>query len=334
MKKRNRITVALVVLVVAASLFVALFLLVRGGRVLGGAQDELRLATEEYQALFGMDPFPSRENVALERANRETLDRWFGQILSAVSHPPLPAERSPSTFVRLLAEKRDLLLESARRCRVRDVPSQDRFSLSFERYLGGSMLPAPDDVPELTSQLLVVDGLCRLLFESGILSLVSVTRDEFESAGKTQGQAPAEPSRIIRSAGGSAPSAGRAGEANRAAPLVVDPLYTRMTFGFKFTATEDVLWNVLNALAKHDVFAVVSLLSIEKTGSDVRQSLPEPGPAETAAQSEEAGAVSLKDLPRSARQASGTEMQAPLSVTMEVHAYLFRTGKAADGVNE
>jgi len=333
MKNSKRIAVALVVLAVVASLVVATLLLVRGGGVLAEAQDELRSATENYQAYFGMNPFPSRENVALERANRDTLDRWFGQILAAVGHPPMQAERSPSTFVRLLTEKRDLLLDTARKCRVREIPPQDQFSLSFDRYLGGSMLPSPDDVPELTRQLLVVDGLCRLLFESGIFSLVSVTRDEFESLGKSQGQAAAEPSRIIRIAGVPA-AGGRAGDANRVAPLVVDPLYTRMTFGFKFTANEEILWNILNALAEHDVFTVVSWLSVEKTASDVRVISSKTRPADAAAEGEAGGAGSLRGLSRSQRQVSGTEMQAPLAVTMEVHVYLFKPGQAADGANE
>jgi hypothetical protein len=170
----------------------------------------------------------------------------------------------------------------------------------------------------------MVDGFCRLLFQNGIQSLKAVTRDEFESAARTtrSGETAQEPARVIRGVGGG--QSPRSASNNRIVPLAVHPLYTRMTFGFEFVATEEVLWKILNALASRDVFTVVTMVSLEKTGSDLRLMPLDAVQTGSAVGEDASAALPLKMLPRSQRQASGTEMQAPLDVQLELHAYLFK----------
>ena len=95
-------------------------------------------------------------------------------------------------------------------------------------------------------------------------------------------------------------------------------LYARMRFGVSFEARQDALLTIMNALAAHDMFAVVSLLKIEKSGDDVNV------PAKVG---DKAGGMLGADLsehpPRSQRLMSGDMLEKPMRVTMEIDVYRF-----------
>ncbi|MDA0990678.1 MAG: Amuc_1100 family pilus-like protein [Verrucomicrobia bacterium] len=283
----------------------AAVLVVFGFRGLAVTEGKLANKKMELSAFYKRQPFPSLDNVARERANVVELDNWFSNLVSRASQGQLQLEqRSPSTFMALLGQKkRQLVAESKDK-----IELPEAFAFGFDRYFAsGSELPSPEHVPRLTQQLVIIEGLFRILYGEGATSVRSITRQIFEGA---------DPNAKRNTVASAPADAGLVPE---------DGLYARLNFRLDFTATERALLGVLNRIAADDLFWVVTRVDVVKAGPDVvipdlqrpaRGSEREPQPLDTERRP--------LNLPRLQRMVWGPPMEQPMAVTIELDAYRFR----------
>ncbi len=322
MKKKNVIVIALVV-VLALVFLVSCFLLIRGISQFSKEEKTLNRSVSTLRNYYARNPFPSPENVEREDENGEELLRWMADLAGALREGQIePIQKTPAQFLRLFSQTRDELKAVAAKTKT---SLKDDFAIGFERYSASGSLPAPMDVPRLAQQLVIADQICRVIFENGATELSKLQREVFESAAASAAPASsptgARGSRRRRTSPAAAASSGggRAWRVSASAGVLGEnDLHARMRFGVSFEARQDALFGILNALAAHDMFAVVTLLKLEKTGDDVNP----PAKAD-----EEAAGDLVADPseypPRSQRLMSGDMLEKPMRVTMEIDVYRF-----------
>jgi len=321
MKKKNVIVIALIS-VLALVFLVSGFLLFKGVSQFSKEEKTLNRSVNTLKNYYARDPFPSSENVDREEENGRALLGWMKDLSTALREGQIePIQKTPAQFLRLFSQTRDELKSVAAKTKT---TLEDDFQIGFERYSAGT-LPAPPDVPRLAQQLVIADQICRVIFESGATGLSNLRREEFESAtaaapvaGSQGGRAPRR-RRSVPVASPVASSGSRPWKVSPRAGVLGDKdLHARMRFGVSFEARQDALLTIMNALAAHDMFAVVSLLKLEKTGDDVNAP-PKVG--------DKAGGMLGADLsehpPRSQRLMSGDMLEQPMRVTMEIDVYRF-----------
>lgn len=300
----------LVVLVggVAAAVLIALcaVLLIGSMARLNTAKRNLARKRNELNGYFKQDPFPSEDNVKREKQNVEALRSWLQVLLENISAGQMGLEeRSPSTFMGLLGEVRRQLKASAVKSSV-TVPSD--FAFGFGHYFReGSSLPAPDHVPRLMQQLTIVTNLCGILFEEGIADLTQMDREEFDVTVDTRRAQLKDAQEVLA-------QAGLMGE---------DDLYAKLHFVLEFKAKERALVAVLNRLASHQMFAVVTKLGIVRDSGAVR--IQEGVELQDGQElSKEEIVKKYEELPRTARTVAGLGVEKPMKVTLELDVYRFR----------
>jgi len=298
----------------AIVLAVAAFLLVRGIIRLNSTESDLTTRKAELDGFYANNPFPSPGNVQRENENGKALLGWFRALVGLAREGQVqPAERSPSNFMSLLGDRRTQLSQMAA---SNNVALAREFVFGFDRYFAaGSTLPAPEDVPRLTLQLLMIDKLCTVLFEERVSEVLGIEREEFEST----------------AAGGSSkrrvlgrPAMQGAGVAN-AGLIVKDSLLGKMHFVVDLRVREKALFGVLNRLARHDLFVVVTGVGIDKDASDVKPVVKRRRDGDAAPTAEGA---KTNDVPAHAeRIIAGLEVERPMKVTLDVDVYRFPEGE-------
>ena len=327
MKTKNVVVITLVGLL-ALVFAISGFLLFRGISQFSKEEKTLKRSVTTLNNYYARDPFPSVENVAREQENGKVLDRWLTGLSDSLREGQIePIQTTPAQFRRLFSKKRDQLKALAKESKIEVV--SDAFG--FERYADSGTLPAPLDVPRLAQQLVIVDELCRVLFQGGATQLTRLRREEFESAGALVAARPTgsgrsrRPRRPLPAA---ASGGNRAWKASRdAGVLQRKALYAHLRFGLDFEVREAALMKIMNALAAHDMFAVVTLLQIEKTADDVNPPTASGGSSDT-----ESTLGAIGPAPRSQRLMSGDVLEQPMHVTMEIDVYQFAeltSGKGA-----
>jgi len=275
MKSKKIILIA--ALSVGALLFLlAAFLLVRGVLKLREANDLLGREKQKLSAYYLRDPFPSKANIDLEKQNRDMLDNWFDSLFEQLSGMNVSSEEnSPSKFVRNFEDVRKRLHKRAVE-RNATIDGGLEFGFGFERYFDSGELPKPDVVPQLSEQLMIVERVCEMLFDSGIKVLEQIDREVLEdgSSGKkstaTVSTAAPAAEANTRSARRPTPksrkSTSKKTKAAEEEPLPeVGRLYTKMHFGLHFKAKEDAFLTLMNALAADpNMFVVVTAVQIQK----------------------------------------------------------------------
>jgi hypothetical protein len=135
--------------------------------------------------------------------------------------------------------------------------------MGMERYKRGD-LPRGADVPRLWVQLKTLEGLCGLLIDAKVTELVSVRRGIFEQGAESQ-----EPTAVDSGRWGRRVS-GRGAPAPEAPPVglirteVVDSggLFSIEHFTIELKCFEGSVWDILNALAKSQLFTVMTSITI------------------------------------------------------------------------
>ena len=290
--------------------------------------DSMRSLKRSYAA----KPFPSVSNVTKEKQNVESLETWFGELMTALRkgqvHPD--KEKRPSKFMRLLEDKRKNL--DTMGAEKDPNPMIEGAMLGFAKYLEeDSELPAPDDVPRLTQQLLIIENVCSLMIDANVASIDEISRDVFEE-------------RAVKD------RRKKKGVVNvsKAGLIEGDALSATFHFVITFTALEDAFWKVLNDLSAHDMFVVVTDLNLAKDPDDVV--LPE---SKTDAKSDKKkggkkdkkkpatasplAALAAANVPkedqttqqklamaRRRRVVSGAKVELPMKVTLGFDVYWFR----------
>jgi hypothetical protein len=310
-------TVRRAILVSAGAVVAALFLasalaLYRGIRRWSETSRGLEKRKREFAGYYAQDPFPSGQNTQREKENVETLNRWFGELLAAVRAGQIEStDHRPSAFVNLLGEKQGYLEASG----TDIVPK--KFSFAFDAYFAPAPpLPSPEHVPRLIEQLLIIEKLCLVLFREEVIAIKGIRRDEIERLGAAAGSGA-----TFRYTG--AGDVGTDASDPNAGVIGKDALFTKYRFTVEFVAREKTVWNVLNRLASHDLFVVVTSLRFTKSGRDV--TLPEMPRGEAgAAEGAASRAPGKEGIPPEQRVVSGPDRESPLQVEMRLDVYKFR----------
>lgn len=310
--KKKKLLFVVAGVVVGALVLLAAFLLFGGIARLKATQNKLEDAELELRRYYAKDPFPSTQNVASVQANVRTLDEWQGKLMEKLmAGQVLPDNtRSPSAFISLLEQQRLALLALG----GKGESVEETFAFGFDRYFAADgVRPVPADVPRLTQQLLIISDVCKVLFGANIIKLKRIERDRFEggvASGRTKGPR-ADPDVGILKEG---------------------DLFTPLNFQFQFETREAALLDALNRLTRHSMFVVISNMEARRTVPDViipeeeeagEEGDEDEGGEDSAGQPGVAGAA-LEALSRIERTVSGSEMEQPLNVTLELAVYRFR----------
>lgn len=294
-----------VVLIVGSAL-----LLVSSVRQTAKTQRQLSSKRSELDRIYKREPFPSKENVQRELDNTTVLREWYGKLVNEAGKGQLePEERSPSTFMSLLGQtQRTLIAESKGEGRL-----PENFAFGFDTYFGASSrLPDPKHVPRLTQQLKIVESLCRLLFAENVTSIKAIRRDQFEAPvegevreppakGKKEAPAPAETDGIPEGA-----------------------LYGKLHFSIDFEVRESSLLAILNQLARHDLFMVVTRVEVAKQQDDVPKAVRPEAPPVAAPTVTGTPPPAPEPLRRQERLICGVAVESPMLVTLDLDVYQFK----------
>jgi hypothetical protein len=285
---------------------------------------------DRQKQLFGREPFPSPENIERENANLARIQEEFNKLLDLLSASQVePVDQKPAAFSTQFWKVRDELLAQARDRKIA-VPAE--FAFGFQRHMGGDLAPYLD-VPRLTQQLIIVQELCKVLYEAKIDELKAVIREEFEGeivVGTEAGESPVVPSgrRGARSST-PAPTIAENPVVKETGLIPEGELFGKMHFVFRFSARESVVFDILNKLARHPLLIVVTRVDLvgDEAGG-ARPAVPA-GPVEAIPASAESAGQSVTPPPsspdlmdRDQRIRYGRESK--LSVVLEMDVYRFR----------
>jgi hypothetical protein len=306
----NRPHILAVVLgvVLLVALGVPAWLLYQGIARFAAAESELENSRRLLRAFYDRDPFPSRENIRVERANVAMLDRWSAALVERLRRGQIEEEAiTPPAFMTRYDRLCNKLLAAAAQ---RGVVVGDH-SFGFQSCKDG-VVPKPDEVPRLSQQLEIVRHLATLLIDAKAKEIVSLGQ---------LGRAPA-------ARGDTA-------------------LYDRLRFAMDFKAKEETVWTVLNRLAGEAPFIVVTQVQLTKQGADVRPPRTQEQPAEPDrptvglgllkridAQKERSAPERERPATLQERTVSGPTLEAPMLVELKLDVYVFHGGPdAAAGAN-
>jgi stress-induced morphogen len=245
MKSRKKMWLAAGAALAVILLAGALLLLYRTWNDWRRTGAQLDASQRELRRLFGMNPFPSQRNIDSEKKNLAALRTELAKLQKALREGEIkPVPQSPSAFnAQFWSVQKDLLAEA----KARNVMVPDNYSFGFQRHMEG-VFADHQDVPRLTQQLLMVQELCRLLYNAKITELKSIVRQEFE--------------------GGDVAAPAR-GAANADNPVVKDAglipegrLSGQLHFTFRFTARSSALREALNQIARHRMIMAVTRCEI------------------------------------------------------------------------
>jgi hypothetical protein len=348
--KLNRKVILIAAGTAAAVLLVLACLLLFGGIAkLKQERANLKGAVTELEGFFRRKPFPSDENVGIERANIKALGTWYETLVEACADGQVESGlRRPSVFQRRLTERIDELRKMAKKTGTR---LSERPAFGFHRYAIQGRQAAPEHVPRLTQQMIIIDHLCKIMMEADVHSIGAVLREEFEDARPASPGGRVRPGAggsVINRTGGMVRTGGRSIKKSKlpatadAGQIDKDKLFAYFRFRLEVSASEAALWRVMNRFAADDMFIVLKGVTLKKRVPDVqmpkaaapvRRSSAVSGaggvrpviaaaPAGTNVVAVAAGPK--RPLDRNLRQVSGSRLSKPMAVTLDVAVYRFR----------
>ncbi len=241
-----------------ALLILALVFLMRARREYAGINGQLSAASDRLEQLNRRAPFPSAENVKLMEQNLQTLQDAAAVLYTNLLKGQIRPERIEA------AEFAPLLERAAKRLYQRAAENgvllPERFNLGMARYAAGE-LPTPDAIPRLVVQLKCMDALCQILFQAKIHSLLSIERQQFETAAATRAEVP-----VFRRRGAAQETAA---EGLPDIPMPAsNALYEVERFGLTFSARDAGVWEVLNLLNSTPLVAAVLDVRLANQATD------------------------------------------------------------------
>ena len=301
-------------------------LLIRGFMDFSRAEAQLRDKKAELEHHYNRNPFPSAENLQVERGNLTIYEEQLADLLRVMGQGQVQSvEQSPPKFIAQFWATQKELLQKAKE---RGVNVASTFDFGFGRHMAGTP-PAPQDVARLTQQLMIVQRLCHVLYGAGITELTGMGRQEFEVDAKAGGPAAEAPKRRQR---GTADAVSLNTYTPAAGLIPVGQLYGRWHFVFRLTAKEGALLSVLNQLASDSLFVVVSDIDIEgddsikASGAEVASKVNQKGVTEGS----DGSATGL--VSRDLRIACGRDV--PLRVKLEIDVYQFVATRPLSAANQ
>ena len=272
MKASKNIVVVVVSVIVVLLLLGAAAMLVVGGYRLRDSRKKLTTLKDEWKQFYQQEPFPSRENVLKVKEDNKVIDQWFDELTKALRQDQvLPGKnKSAALFKDLLVDTRNKMVALAAE---KKVTMPDKFAFGFSRYLASGELPAPENVPYLAQQLLIIESLYRLFLDADIKELTSVQREEFDAPNAAENEA-----KLHAQEGAPGMPPGSRAEATKPGVVEGDALYGKLHFVFEFKAGERAVWDVLSRLANQGMIVVVTSVRIDSAGlAAVKAALPTVG---------------------------------------------------------
>ncbi len=294
--------------VCAVILLIEVVLLIVSRIDLSRKTGELARSSQQLSRLQSRKPFPSLENIRVLEANLDTLEFHSGELQAELQRDPFQqASREASDFS---ARTQDVIERFKKRAVESGVKVPDSLEVGFAEYASRGAVPDAKHVPRLSRQLYSVERVVEVLVRSGVDSVDSLTRDNFE----TEPPASLPLSDRRRSSRRSIGPA-LAGNPSLLIASKVHPanLYYVERIGVSFTADEEVVWRVLHLFASAPHAMAISEFS-HATKSDILQYSPEEikraGEADddTLRYLAEGILVGEKALSRSERIVSGNEV--------------------------
>jgi hypothetical protein len=326
MKSRRKLLLTVAVVVFFAIVAFAAFLLLGGLIRLGQSEKKLNRALSSYEQMFERDPFPSEENVAVEKQNLAVMDDWFTRLMRRLRQGQIGAsERSPSKFKRLLENSQSKMANHAEQ-KGTELP--EGFKFGFDRYFGSAALPSLEVVPDLSIQLAMIEGVCAVLFDAEADGLLSVAREDIEDTRGARTRDTRSRSRSTRSRTSRRRRPGVPAPEETAEPAAAEDggdeaLYRKFHFVMEFRAEEETALDVIDRLARHEMFVVVTSLEFTKAGTDVLSAPADAPDGETLAADAREG-KEPQFPPLSERIISGPKKEPPMKIRMEFDVYLFK----------
>lgn len=307
-----RIAVSAVIVLLLGGLIFLLFRALGQSDVAAKALDDARVRLEKF---YERNPFPNHTNVLVEKSNAATMRQWREELLRTLSADQVETpSKTPAQFEIFLTARSKDLRDAAMR---NGVALPAGFSFGFGRYSDGRALPeSRDDLPtRLAEQLVLVDHICRLLFEERVTELVSVTRDEFgvekgdaSAPGSGGSRIPSGPRVAVKQPGSAGQSGATSSVGAGRSPAVSE--YRKLHFTFEMRVREAALTGILNRLASDSMFIVVTSVEIDT-----------PADQQLGAQPRREDVTNT--VGRVARAVCGPDMTEPAQVKIEVDVYRF-----------
>lgn len=239
-------------------MILALVFLMRARGEYQEINDQLIAASGRLDQLNRRSPFPSEDNIKMMEQNLRTLQDATEDLYTILLKGQVRPERiEAAEFAPLLERATKRLYQ---RAAENGVLLPERFNLGLARYAAGE-LPAREAIPRLVVQLKCMDALCQILFQARIHSLVSIERQQFESA------APVE--EVISSRRRAAVQQETTAQGLPDLPMPAsNTLYEVERFGLTFAARDASVWEALNLLNRTPLVAAVVDVQLANQASE------------------------------------------------------------------
>jgi hypothetical protein len=212
------------------------------------AKEDYETKKKRLGALQKAPIFPKPENV---EAKKKQVDAYAAKVSELneslrAFQTPLAVDMNNSELQSKLQKTRDALVADAKNA---GVVLPETFDMGLGTYL--STFPETSAVPRLNAWMEGIESFVRILFDSGVKEINSVSRLELDfekkdtSAKPDEGAKPKTPPK---------PTAASKGKKAEAAPVVLldeKAVLERFPFSFTFTCSNRSLNEVLTALANH-----------------------------------------------------------------------------------
>ncbi|MDF7808384.1 Amuc_1100 family pilus-like protein [Pontiellaceae bacterium B12219] len=288
-----------------------------GGVKMTSAKKALIHEQQKLSRLLNRSPYPSEKNVQILECNLDELNYRIGELAAELSRDPFPMESVEAA--EFSARAQGVIERFRQRAERAGMQLPESLEAGFAQYASGGAVPEPEHVPRLSRQLYSVERVANVLVQSGVTSIDSLSREDFENRDE------AEPMRRRRPGGDAAAARKEKPRPLMASEVGKDQLYFIERIGVSFTAREAEVWRVLDLFASDDHFMVVSEFS-HQTANDILAYNPDAlknGNAtddETLRYLAEGILVGEKALSRPERIISGDEL---VEVRMTIDVYNF-----------
>lgn len=300
-------------IVAGVLILVAGLLLGRAVLKISAAEEELATVRMKYERFFKQKPFAGRANVRRVQQNAKEVEAEFEKLIAMASkgQHELSETGSPSSFMALLRKKLAAPHgELVQLAAANDVSIREGFAFGFDSYFGGTGSPSKKFVPRLVLQFAIIYDMSKLLFSEGATEILEIRRDLFDARTAER--------RVRRGRRVETP----VNDVANAGLIVQEDLFGKLHFVFRFKARERAVAAILNHLSAHRMFAVVTNLELVRELEDIS-----PVSLRTVADEDDgAGEIgSAADLSTAERTICGSGLEIPMTVTLEVDVYRFRT---------
>jgi hypothetical protein len=315
-------------------MLVTLFLLYRFYNAYDRVSKDLLTTMSQLRSLQGSAPYPSRENAALVRTNLVIFQDYFDGLFKFLRRGQIePAGTEAAKFTPLL---RDSILRISKSAQAAGVILPATFAMGMERYKRGD-LPSGADVPRLVVQLNTLEALCGLLIDAKVSEIVFVKRGFFEKGAESQ-ETPGGDLDRWRSGRGVPPPEASPAQSTQSGTVDSSGLFSTEHYTFELHCHEGSVWDILNALARSQLFAVVTSVMVvndnpvpkiaailpAQTSPDISHASGAPVPA-TAAAAEQKPEIKTQEE----RVVAGREI---VKVVLDVDVYRFLRGEKQEAI--